>query len=129
MKALDSVPRCVPSDTTTSTAPDPCWPVIVVSCVDETICVDVAATPPNVTLTPAAKFVPVTVTLVPPRVDPLLGVTTATEGTGPGGVGPAGLPPPHDWSSPSTVSVAIVAGSGRRRRLAGEGPIQLIIVP
>jgi hypothetical protein len=98
--------------------------------VDETICVDVAATPPKVTTTPEVKFVPVTVTLVPPRVDPLLGATAVTDGAGPGGVGPAGLLPPQAWRNPSSVSVAAVARSGRRRRLpGGRGTIQLIIVP
>jgi len=33
----------------------------------------VAAVPPNVTVIPAMKFVPVTVTVVPPAVDPLFG--------------------------------------------------------
>ena len=43
----------------------------------------VAAVPPNVTVAPAAKFVPVIVTAVPPAVDPLLGATLLTVGTGP----------------------------------------------
>ena len=37
----------------------------------------VAAVPPNVTVAPVAKFVPVIVTAVPPSVDPLFGLTTA----------------------------------------------------
>src|SRR5271167_2544477 len=43
----------------------------------------VAAVPPNVTVAPATKFVPVIVTAVPPAVDPLLGSTPLTVGTGP----------------------------------------------
>ena len=43
----------------------------------------VAAAPPNVTVAPAAKFVPVIVTAVPPAVDPLFGATLLTVGTGP----------------------------------------------
>ena len=43
----------------------------------------VAATPPNVTVAPATKFVPVMVTAVPPAVVPLAGVTLLTVGTGP----------------------------------------------
>ena len=43
----------------------------------------VAAAPPNVTVAPAAKFVPVIVTAVPPDVDPLFGATLPTVGTGP----------------------------------------------
>jgi hypothetical protein len=41
----------------------------------------VAAVPPNVTVAPAAKFVPVIVTAVPPAVDPLFGDTLVTVGT------------------------------------------------
>jgi hypothetical protein len=40
----------------------------------------VAAVPPRVTVAPAAKFVPVTVTAVPPAVEPLFGVTLLTVG-------------------------------------------------
>ena len=40
----------------------------------------VAAAAPNVTVAPAAKFVPVIVTAVPPAVDPLLGETLLTLG-------------------------------------------------
>jgi hypothetical protein len=40
----------------------------------------VAAAPPNVTVAPAAKFVPVIVTAVPPAVGPLLGATPLTVG-------------------------------------------------
>jgi hypothetical protein len=40
----------------------------------------VAAVPPNVTVAPAAKFVPVIVTAVPPAVVPLLGLTLLTVG-------------------------------------------------
>jgi hypothetical protein len=39
-----------------------------------------AAVPPNVTVAPAAKFVPVIVTAVPPAVDPLFGDTLLTVG-------------------------------------------------
>jgi hypothetical protein len=43
----------------------------------------VAAVPPNVTVAPVAKFVPVIVTDVPPAVPPLFGDTLVTVGTGP----------------------------------------------
>jgi hypothetical protein len=43
----------------------------------------VAPAPPNVTVAPAAKFVPVIVTAVPPAVDPLFGLTLVTIGGGP----------------------------------------------
>jgi hypothetical protein len=40
----------------------------------------VPAAAPNVTVAPAAKFVPVIVTAVPPAVDPLFGFTLLTVG-------------------------------------------------
>jgi hypothetical protein len=40
----------------------------------------VAAVPPNVTVAPVAKFVPVIVTAVPPAVGPLFGDTLLTVG-------------------------------------------------
>jgi hypothetical protein len=40
----------------------------------------VAAVPPNVTVAPERKFVPVIVTAVPPAVDPLFGDTPLTVG-------------------------------------------------
>jgi hypothetical protein len=40
----------------------------------------VAAVPPKVTVAPAAKFVPVMVTAVPPATGPLLGATPLTVG-------------------------------------------------
>jgi hypothetical protein len=40
----------------------------------------VAAALPNVTVAPAAKFVPVIVTVVPPAARPLFGVTLLTVG-------------------------------------------------
>jgi hypothetical protein len=43
----------------------------------------VAAVPPNVTVAPAEKFVPVIVTAVPPAVDPLFGLTPLTVGATP----------------------------------------------
>ena len=42
----------------------------------------VAAAPPNVTVGPAAKFVPVMVTAVPPATGPILGDMPVTVGTG-----------------------------------------------
>jgi len=43
----------------------------------------VAAVPPNVTVAPAAKLVPVIVTAVPPAVDPTLGLTLVIVGGSP----------------------------------------------
>jgi hypothetical protein len=40
-----------------------------------------AAFPPNVTVAPVAKLVPVIVTTVPPAVDPLFGDRPVTVGT------------------------------------------------
>jgi hypothetical protein len=51
--------------------------VIVVLFVTATL---VAAVPPNITVAPEAKFVPVIVTAVPPAVGPVLGETLVTVG-------------------------------------------------
>jgi hypothetical protein len=40
----------------------------------------VAAAPPNVTVAPTAKFVPLIVTAVPPDIAPLFGLTLLTVG-------------------------------------------------
>ena len=60
----------------------------------------VAAVPPNVTVAPAAKFVPVIVTAVPPAVDPLFGVTLRHCRRPNVGepAGQASLQPIRDWS-------------------------------
>ena len=42
----------------------------------------VAAVPPNVTVAPEVKFVPVIVTAVPPLAGPEFGVTDVTDGGG-----------------------------------------------
>jgi hypothetical protein len=57
--------------------------VVAVIVVAFTTTTFVAAVPPNVIPAPLAKFVPVIVTPVPPPVDPLLGDTPVTVGTGP----------------------------------------------
>ena len=75
------LPLCPLTVTVTVTAPA-AWagvvPVIVVLFTTVTL---VAAVPPNVTVAPAAKFVPVIVTAVPPAVVPLFGETLLTVGT------------------------------------------------
>jgi len=54
--------------------------VVAVIVVLFTIVTPVAAVPPNVTVAPAAKFVPVIVTAVPPATGPLFGLTLLTVG-------------------------------------------------
>jgi hypothetical protein len=66
--------------TVTATAPAPPAGVVAVIVVLFTTTTFVAAAPPNVTVAPAAKFVPEIVTAVPPAVDPLFGLTLLTEG-------------------------------------------------
>ena len=70
--------------TVTSTVPDPAGEVAVIDVAELTV-TPVAALPPKETVSPAAKFVPVTVTVVPPDAGPLAGETALTVGTG-GGV-------------------------------------------
>jgi hypothetical protein len=57
--------------------------VVAVICVPLTTTTFVAAALPNVTVAPAAKFVPAIVTAVPPAVEPVFGDTLATVGVGP----------------------------------------------
>jgi hypothetical protein len=70
--------------TVTVTATGPALPegVVAVKEVLLTTTTFVAAVPPNVTVAPLAKLAPVMVTAVPPAVDPLLGDTLLTLGTG-----------------------------------------------
>ena len=70
----------MPSVTVTSTVPTlPAGEVAVIE-VEETTVTPVAAVAPNFTLAPLAKPVPVIVTLVPPAVEPLVGLTPVTVG-------------------------------------------------
>jgi hypothetical protein len=66
--------------TDTVTAPALPAGVVAVMLVLLTTTTFVAAVAPNVTVAPAAKFVPVMVTAVPPAARPLFGVTLLTVG-------------------------------------------------
>jgi hypothetical protein len=66
--------------TVTVTAPTLPGGVVAVIVVLFTTTAVVAAAPPNVTVAPAAKFVPVIVTAVPPATGPLFGATLVTVG-------------------------------------------------
>jgi hypothetical protein len=74
------LPLCPFTVTVTVTAPALPAGVVAVIVVLFATTTLVAAVPPNVTVAPAAKFVPVIVTAVPPAVDPLFGVTLLTAG-------------------------------------------------
>jgi hypothetical protein len=65
--------------TVTSTVPDPAGDVTVID-VAETTLTPVPALPPNDTVSPDAKFVPVIVTAVPPAAAPDAGETPLTAG-------------------------------------------------
>jgi hypothetical protein len=64
--------------TVTVTAPALPAGVVALMVVAFTTATLVAAALPNVTVAPAAKFVPVIVTAVPPANDPLFGLTLLT---------------------------------------------------
>jgi hypothetical protein len=66
--------------TVTVTAPAGPAGVVAVIVVLFTTVTFVAAVEPNVTVAPAAKFVPLIVTGVPPAVEPVLGLTLVTVG-------------------------------------------------
>jgi len=80
VNALAKLPVCPPTVTVTVTAPALPAGVVAVICVPLTTTTFVAAAPPNVTVAPVAKFVPVIVTAVAPAVDPLFGDTPLTVG-------------------------------------------------
>jgi hypothetical protein len=67
--------------TVTVAAPAACAGVVAVILVLLTTTTLVAAVPPNVTVAPVAKFVPVIVTAVPPAAGPFFGDTLLTVGT------------------------------------------------
>jgi hypothetical protein len=75
----------VPPDvvTLTSTVPDPAGEVALI-CVALLKLNVVAAVPPKLTAVTPVKFVPVIVTLVPPVVRPVFGLTLVTVGAGVG---------------------------------------------
>jgi len=77
---LVRLPLCPLTVTVTVTAPALPAGVVVVIEVLLTTTTLVAAVAPNVTVAPAAKLVPVIVTAVPPKVDPLFGDTLVTVG-------------------------------------------------
>ena len=80
MNPLVRLPLWPPTVTVTVAVPALPAGVVAVMVVLLTTAILVAAAPPNVTVAPAAKFVPVMVTAVPPVVDPVLGDTPPTVG-------------------------------------------------
>jgi hypothetical protein len=77
---LVKLPLCPLTVTVTVTAPAlPAGAVAVIEVLLTTTTL-VAAVPPNVTVAPVAKFVPLIVTAVPPPVGPLFGETLLTVG-------------------------------------------------
>jgi hypothetical protein len=78
---LARFPLCPFTVTVTVTAPALPAGVVAVIVVLFTTTTFVAAVLPNFTVAPAAKFVPVIVTAVPPAAGPLFGATLFTVGT------------------------------------------------
>jgi hypothetical protein len=74
----------VPAGVVTVTFTDPDDPAgdTAVKVVEEVTLNDVAASEPNLTAVAPVKVVPVTVTEVPPAVEPVLGLTEETVGAG-----------------------------------------------
>jgi hypothetical protein len=66
--------------TTTSTLPLACFGEVTLSSVEDTTLTEVPAACPNLTVAPAKKFAPVTVTRVPPAFGPDPGDTEDTFG-------------------------------------------------
>jgi hypothetical protein len=99
---LVNFPLCPFTVTVTVTAPALPAGVVAVIVALFTTTTLVAAVPPNVTVAPATKFVPVTVTAVPPPVDPAFGLTLLT-------VGAVGAALTVNVSDPVPVPLASVA--------------------
>ena len=74
------LPFCPLTVTVTVAAPAACAGVVAVIRVALTTTTFVAGAPPNVTVAPAATFVPVIVTAVPPAIGPLFGEKLVTVG-------------------------------------------------
>jgi len=77
---LLKLPLCPFTFTVTVTAPALPAGVVAVMLEPLTTTTLFAAVPPNVTVAPTAKLVPVIVTAVPPAVDPVFGDTPLTVG-------------------------------------------------
>jgi hypothetical protein len=77
---LTRLPLCPLTVTVTVTSPAFPAGVVAVIVVLFTTVTSVAAVLPNITVAPAAKFVPVIVTAVPPAAGPLFGATLLTAG-------------------------------------------------
>ena len=75
-----------PPDSVTRTSRAPAAPAGVLAVIDVALATTtlVAAVPPTVTVAPAAKLVPVSVTVVPPVVGPDAGDTAVSVGVGVG---------------------------------------------
>jgi hypothetical protein len=99
------LPLCPLTVTVTVAAPAACAGVVAVIVVPFTTTTLVAAVPPIVTVAPAAKFVPVIVTAVPPAADPLFGEMLLTVGTTTYVYPFAKLPP----DTPGFVTVTVTA--------------------
>ena len=78
----------VPDSVVTNTLAVPAAPAGVVAVIDVelTTVMPIDATPPMVTAVATVSFVPMMVTLVPPRVVPVAGAILVTVGAGGGGV-------------------------------------------
>ena len=99
------LPVCPLTVTATVTAPALPAGVVAVMLVPLKTTTFVAAVPPNVTVAPVAKFVPVIVTAVPPAAGPLFGDTLLTVGTTTKVNPPARLP----LCPPGLVTVTVAA--------------------
>jgi hypothetical protein len=84
LKPLARVPVCLLGlITITATGPPTCAGVVAtIDLLLATTTVVAAGTPPNVTVAPGTKFAPEIVTVVPPLVEPVFGVTPLTVGGG-----------------------------------------------
>ena len=132
VNALASVPVALPTVTTTSTTPVACAPAVQRTVVLFTTCTFVHATPPRLTVVPAAYPAPVSVTVVPPVGAPISGLIAERSGSyAPIAQRVVGRVTPR-WSSvltlpvPDCVQMAgspwAMAGEPARRGMVWVGP-------
>ena len=127
MNALVRLPLWDPTVTATVTVPAlPAGEVAVIVVLFTTTTL-VAATPPNVTVAPEAKFVPVMVTAVPPAVGPLFGDTFVTVGAGTATTANVAICMTHG-PDPVNVAVAVLLPAAVTILSSARSPSGVVII-
>src|SRR5665213_3731608 len=121
------LPLCPPGLVTVTVTPAVPAGVVAVIEVPLATTTLVAAVPPNVTVAPVTKFVPVIVTAVPPAVDPLLGLTPLTVGTGPDTAANVAICITHGPES-ANVAVALLLPAAATILSSARSPFGVVMI-